>query len=117
MTYETNTRKGFDGWEATSEAALGQTAEGTRILRLKTAKIRGGVATSANVLVRQIRGGFASETYAMFSDFYKREVVSAPCNRVTEKAVLDVHSCALLEMDSLINEAKAFYAERESQAA
>lgn len=117
MTYETNSRKGFGGWEAISEAVLGETPEGSRILKLRTSKIRGGIASSANVFVRQVRGGFSSDTYAMFSDFYKREVASVPCNRVSEKAVLEVHSCALQEMDSLINEAKAFYAAKESQAA
>lgn len=48
MTYETKTSKGYDGWQAVSEAEIGQTAEGPRILKLRTAKTRGGIAASAS---------------------------------------------------------------------
>lgn len=117
MTYEMEINKARDGWEARSEAEIGQTPEGQRILKLRTSKIRGGIATCASVCIRKGREGYAVETYALFEDFYKPEVVSVPCKRVTSNAVRDVHSRALHEMDNLIEQAKAFYAEKESQAA
>ena len=36
MTYKIETRKVYDGWEARSEATLGETPEGLRILKLRT---------------------------------------------------------------------------------
>ena len=43
MTYQTQISKGIQGWQATSEAVLGETPEGTRILKLRTSKSRGGL--------------------------------------------------------------------------
>ena len=58
-----------------------------------------------------------SETTENFGDFYKRALAPTECKRVTEKAVLEVHNRALLEMDNLIIQAQAFYAERAAQTA
>ena len=118
MTYKINTRKAHDGWEAGSEATLGETPEGLRILKLRTSKSRGGLDTTASVCIRQNRGnGFISETTEIFGDFYKRSLAPTECKRVTEKAVLEVHNRALLQMDNLTTQAKAFYADRAAQAA
>ncbi len=99
-------------WEATSEATIGETPKGPRILRLRTSKARrGGIDASASVFVREpSNGNFYSEVHVMFGDFSKRGIAPTPCKRVTEKAVAEVHSRALLEMDGLIAEAEAFYA-------
>jgi hypothetical protein len=118
MTYEIETRKGNDGWEARSEATLGETPEGTRILKLRTSKTRGGLDTNASVCIRKDEGrGFISEMTEIFGDFYQPAIAPTECKRVTEKAVLEVHNRALLRMDSLITQAKAFYAERAAQNA
>lgn len=116
MNYEVITQKGYDGWEAKSEALLGETPEGLRILKLRTSKTRGGLDTTASVCIRQDRGNYASETFVIFQDFYKRGIAPTACKRVTEKAVLEVHNRALLEMEALIKEATAFYTEEKSQA-
>ena len=116
MTYKTKTRKGYDGWEVTSEAILGETPEGTRILKLRTSKNHGGLDTCACVCVRANRGAFFSETTEVFGDFYKRGIAPTPCKRITEKAVSEVHKFALLKMDDLIKEAKAFYSEKDAQS-
>ena len=118
MTYKITTQKASDGWEARSEATLGETPEGLRILKLRTSKTPGGLDTTASVCIRQNRGnGFISETTEIFYDFYQRGIAPTECKRVTEKAVLEVHNRALLQMDNLITQAKAFYAERAAQAA
>ena len=117
MTYEVKTSKAYDGWEARSEAILSKTSEGLQILKLRTSKSRGGIDAYASVCIRQNQGKcFISETHAIFHDFYKRGIAPTECKRVTEKAVLEVHNRALLEMDNLIKEAKAFYAERAARA-
>lgn len=118
MIYETQTSKGYDGWQAVSEAEIGQTAEGPRILKLRTAKTRGGLAASASVCIRKDAGtGFMSETTEIFGDFYKSGIALTECRRVTEKAVKEVHDHALQTMDSLIVEAQEFYRNREAQQA
>ncbi|PUB88036.1 MAG: hypothetical protein DBP00_07340 [gamma proteobacterium symbiont of Ctena orbiculata] len=111
MNYETKTRKGYNGWEATSEALIGETPEGNRILKLRTAKGRIGLSASASVCIRKNEGtGFVCETTEIFGDFYKSGIAITECRRVTEKAVIEVHARALQEMDNLIEQAKVFYA-------
>jgi hypothetical protein len=119
MTYETKTSKGFDGWQAVSEAEIGQIAEGKRILKLRTAKTRGGLAASASVCIRKQAGqaGFMCETTEIFGDFYKSGIALTECCRVTEKTVLEVHQRALQDMDLLTRQAKAFYEAKTQQAA
>ncbi len=119
MTYETTTHKDYSGaWSAKSVSTLGETPEGTRKLELVTTKVRGGIAASANVFIYKDQGtGFASKTTELFGDFYKRGIAQTPCNRVTEKAVKEVHSRALLEMDAVIAEAKVFYESRAAEKA
>ena len=119
MTYETKSSKGYDGWQAVSETEIGQTSEGPRILKLRTAKARGGLAASASVCIRKnaAQAGFMCETTEIFGDFYKSGIALTECRRVTEKAVLEVHSRALQGMDSLIVEAQEFYRNREAQQA
>lgn len=110
MTYNIKTRKGYDGWEAVSETLLGDADGGQRILKLRTSKLNGRLAATASVSIRKNSGaGFMSETTEIFGDFYKRGIAETSCSRVTEKSVLDVHKRALLEMDALIDQAKAFY--------
>lgn len=113
MIYETKTRKGFDGWRAESIAELGDTPAGKRMLELVTSKKRGGLGANANVYIYKPDGVRVTE---IFGDFYKGNIAFTPCHRVTEKAVLEVHSLALQEMDNLIEQAKAFYTEREAAA-
>jgi len=116
--YKTKVRKGRDGWEANSEAEIGQTADGARILKLSTSKTRGGIAAFASVCIRKdCATGFVSETHALFADFTRSGIAMAPGRRATEKAIRDVHATALLEMDALIDEATAFYAAKEQEAA
>ena len=112
MTYDITTQKGYDGWEATSEAILEELSQGTRILKLRTSKSRGGLAASATVSIRSQSNGFQCETTEIFGDFSKHNIAPTPCKRVTEKAVLEVHQRALQEMDELIEQAQAFYREK-----
>ncbi|WP_269537023.1 hypothetical protein [Cerasicoccus fimbriatus] len=117
MKYETTTEKGYDGWTARSEAVLGETPKGTRILKLTTSKARGGVDATASVCIRsKCSTGFTSETFVIFGDFYKRGIAPMSCSRVTEKAVREAHQIALEHMDQLVEEAKAFYSNREAQS-
>ena len=114
MDYETTTRKGIDGWEAETSAEIGQVPTGKRMLKLKTARGRGGLCTSASIHILQPDG------MRMFricgDDFHRCVINTAPCNRVTENAVLQLHCRALLELPALVGEAKAFYAQRETQS-
>ena len=117
MSYEVKTRKGHDGWKAESEAVLGETSEGTRILELTTTKVRGGLAAYANVFIQKDSGnGYLTKSTVIFQDFNKHGIAATPCKRVTEKAVLEVHERALLEMDEIVEEAKAFYASPSPEA-
>lgn len=118
MTYETKTSKGFDGWRAESIVTLGETSEGTRKLELVTYKVRGGIAAHASVFIWKDGGdGFSCKMTEIFGDFRKTGIAATPCKRVTENAVKEVHARALLEMDALIEEAKAFYEKRAAQQA
>ena len=118
MTYEMKTRKGFDGWRAESVAVLGETPEGTRKLELTTSKTRGGIAAYATVSIyKTCEGGFSSKTTEIFGDFRKSGIEATPCNRVTEKAIREVHARALTHMDALIEEAKAFYIQKDQEQA
>lgn len=110
MTYEIKTSKGSNGWRAESKTELGDTPEGMRTLELTTYKIPGGLAASANVFYYKPDG---SKMTMIFQDFVKRGIAKTSCSRVTEKAVLQVHEKALLEMNSLIGEAKAFYEKQD----
>ena len=116
--YKTQCAKGRDGWEATSEAVIGQTPEGDRILKLRTSKTYGGVDSFATVCIRKDCNvsGFVSETHALFSDFAKHRVAMAN-RRATEKAVREVHAQALRQMETLITEATAFYEAKDAEAA
>tara|TARA_B100000780_G_scaffold274958_1_gene240782 strand:- start:577 stop:921 length:345 start_codon:yes stop_codon:yes gene_type:complete len=109
MIYETKIQKGQDGWEAISEAVLGQTPQGTRILKLRTSKARGGLSAFASVVVRSKKNGYLCETCVIFQDFTKANIAPIPCKRVTEKAVRAAHDSALTFMDELIVEAQNFY--------
>lgn len=116
MTYHTTiTKSPTNGWQAVSEVALHDTGEGARVLRLRTSKDKGGIAATATVFVRKGCNGYATETHAIFSDFYKSGIAPAACARVTEKAIEAAHRHALAFMDALIEEAKAFYAAKAAK--
>ena len=117
MTYETITQKGYQGWEAQSEAVLEETSKGTRILKLRTSKIQGGLSAFASVCVRSGNGTFRTETTRIFEDFVKSNIAPTRVKRVTERAVSEVHQLALLQMDNIIAEAKAFYEAKEQRQA
>jgi len=112
--YETQIEKGRDGWEARSEAVIGQTEEGPRILKLCTRKAQGGIYSKAHAVIRKDDGVFQSESFMMFGDFDKR-VSHIPNKRGTEKSSSEAHAYALTKFDEVIEEAKAFYAEQEGQ--
>lgn len=116
MNYNTKIQKGYDGWNAKSEAVLGETPEGTRLLRLQTSKARGGLASTASVLIRSMKTGYAVDTTIIFQDFFKSGIAPTPCNRVTEKSIESAHKAALEQMESLITEAQAFYSNQTAQA-
>ncbi len=116
MNYQTQINKGYDGWSAKSEAVIGETPKGTRILRLRTAKARGGLATTASVFIRTMQSGCPVETTVLFGDFLKSGIAATPCNRVTEKSIETAHKAALAHMESLIAEAQAFYNSQTAQA-
>jgi len=109
MTYQTHITKGHDGWEAKSEAVLGETPKGTRILKLRTAKTRGGLSASASVCIRKGEDGYATDTTVIFQDFFKSGIAPTPCKRVTEKSIQSAHENALEHMGQLVIEATAFY--------
>lgn len=117
MTYETIIQKGYQGWEARSEAVLGETPKGTRILKLRTSKIQGGLSAFASVCVRSGKGQFQTETTRIFEDFVKPNIAPTRVKRVTERAVSEVHEIALLQMDDIVNEAIAFYEAKEQASA
>lgn len=118
MTYETKCSKGYDGWRAESVAVLGETPDGTRKLELTTSKTRGGIAAYATVYIYKDEDtGFSSRTTEIFGDFRKSGIAYTPCNRVTEKTILEVHNRALQDMGSLIKQAKAFYEAKAQQTA
>ncbi len=108
MTYETIIQKGYQGWEAQSEAVLGQTSKGTRILKLRTSKIKGGLSAFANVCVRSGDDKFGTETTRIFEDFVKSNIAPTRVKRVSERAVIEVYKIALLQMDEIFNEVKGF---------
>lgn len=111
MSYEIKTRKGHRGWVAESTAELGETPEGMRMLELFTSKCRGGLVATAHVYVLKDQGnGFVTKTTTIFQDYNKQAIAPTPCKRVTEKALINAHQSALLEMDDIVEEAKAFYA-------
>lgn len=109
MNYQTIIQKGQDGWNAKSEAVLGETPEGTIILSLRTSKARGGLASTASVSIRSVKNGYAVDTTVLFEDFFKSNIAPTPCNRIKEKAIELAHQAALAYMESLIAHAKAFY--------
>ena len=117
--YETQCVKAREGWEARSEAVIGQTAEGPRILKLRTYKTTGGVAASAMVCTRKKCdvSGLVSETYDIFGGYSKSCIAMAKGRRATEKAIREVHAHALQEMATFIAEAKAFYEAKDAEAA
>lgn len=117
MTYEIKTSKGLYGWRAESTVTLGETPEGKRVLELTTSKYGKGLSASVSVFIYKdcSSSGFSSKTTEMFGDFYKNGISTTPCNRVTEKAVIEVHKHALQHMDDLVTEAKTFYADREAE--
>lgn len=117
MTYQTHISKGIEGWQATSEAVLGETQTGTRILKLRTAKVRGGLSASASVCIRKGADGYATETTVIFQDFFKSGIAPQPCSRVTEKAIQSAHENALKHMGQLVKDATAFYEAQEPIAA
>lgn len=111
MTYEVKTQNGYNGWTAESTAEIGKTPEGTRVLELTTSKNNGGLAACANVyILKDLGDGFHSKSTVMFQDFRKHNIAATPCKRVTENAVIEAHNRALLKMDEIVQEAKAFYA-------
>ena len=112
MIYETTTQKDYSGaWRAEGVATLGETSEGTRKLELTTSKTRGGIAANANVYIYKSDGSKVTE---IFGDYCKRGIALTPCKRVTEKAIKEVHSRALHELDAIIAEATIFYQNLES---
>ncbi len=113
-THETQIEKGRDGWEGKSEAIIGQTDDGPRILKLRTSKYSSGITSKAHAVLRRDDGVFQAETFMMFGDFDKR-VSIIPNKRGTEKAIREAHAYALTKFDEVIAEAKAFYAEKEGQ--
>lgn len=116
MTYPTTlTKSPVNGWQAVTEVVLHDTEDGTRVLRLRTSKAKGGIAATASVFVRKDCGGYATETHAIFGDFYKSGIAPAACARVTQKAIESAHQHALPFLDGLIAEATAFYAAKEQQ--
>jgi hypothetical protein len=116
MTYPTTlTKSPVNGWQAVTEVPLHDTEDGTRVLRLRTSKAKGGIAATASVFVRKDCGGYATETHAIFADFYKSGIAPAACARVTQKAIESAHQHALPFLDGLIAEATAFYAAKAPQ--
>lgn len=116
MTYHTTiTKSPTNGWQAVSEVTLHETDEGARVLRLRTSKAKGGIAATASVFVRKDCDGYATETHAIFADFYKSGISPAACARVTQKAIESAHQHALPFLDGLIEEAKAFYAAKAAK--
>lgn len=115
MTYEIKTEKGYNDWRAKSEAVLSEVESGTRILELTTSKSHGGLDAHVSVFILKKCNGFTSKETEIFGDFSKSNIAPTECKRVTEKAVLEVHNRALLEIDEFIRAAKAFYAKRDAE--
>ncbi len=113
MTYETTIQKSYDGkWRGLSTTFLGDTQEGKRILELSTSKKSTGIASNANVFIHKPDGSKMTE---IFGDFTKYNISQTNGKRATETAIRSVHELALLQMDDLVIEAKAFYVEKDNQ--
>ncbi|MBI1183577.1 hypothetical protein GC194_04865 [bacterium] len=115
MNYEVKTKKGLNGWTAASTVELCQTKEGQRVLELETRKVSGGLAAFARVFYIKNTGGFYTKSTMLFGDYEKGGIAATLVKRVTEKTVSEVHARALRQLENLIDEAKAFYEEKDSQ--
>lgn len=115
MNDNTKTKKGYDGWEATTTREIAQVEDGMRVLKLRTAKIRGGIATNARVSV--VNEALGKETTIIFQDYSKSNICPMPCKRVTEKTILQAHEQAKTKLDELTEEVKAFYVNLDAQLA
>ncbi len=115
MTYKTTIQHGANGLHAESLVQIGESLDGKRMLELYTSKGRGGLVSSARVKYHNEAAGII--TFAMFGDFSKPNIAFTPCKRATQKAVSQAHEIALLKMDEIIEEAKAFYVEEDKKNA
>ncbi len=118
MKVKTYTHKGHDGWEAHTEIVLDDLPEGQRILKLRTAKHDTGVlSNSVRAFIRSQKDGYTTEMSAMFEDYSKRSLAAAGAQRITKNIVKHVHVIALKNMPHHIENAKAFYLEKDAQPA
>ena len=114
---DTNMRKGGDGWRAETRVDLGPVTnhrgEGMRVLTINTWKhSNGGIYTSASAAVHL--DGMTS--FEIFGDFHKT-LIPRDGTKCTEKAVRQWHERALLQVDGVVAEAKAFYAAKDAKRA
>lgn len=110
QNYEIKTNKGYNGWTAETDIVLEKFEKCSRILRISTLKGRGEICSHASVHIQNTN----SISTDLFGDFNKRNIQVAPCKRVNEKAVLQVHQQAVLKIPALIEVAKAFYVNKKS---
>lgn len=114
-THETTIKKGYYGHTAKSEHSLGivpateYETQGERFVQISTSKgSRGGINSSAGIIIRRQTQHGISEQTALFQD-YTKTLLNIPCARVTEKAILEAHKKALEQFEAVIAEATAFY--------
>lgn len=105
-----------DGWEALTDHELGQTPAGMRLLRIHTSKVYGGdLTTSATVFHRRENSMVHAFGTAASGDYRKQLERSKV--RCTDKAVTAQHERWSEILPKLIEEATAFYLNKERVAA
>ena len=87
---------------------------GERILRITTSKRSSGMlVTTATSMVRTYENGFVVDQWIPFEDFNKT-LASVRIARVTEKAIKTAHESALVNADSALAAAVAFYQQQKA---
>jgi hypothetical protein len=120
MIYEVKLTKCHDGWQAETIVSLGMTETERRAgwqpaerkLSLTTRKYRPGVITSFAHVYVVTDGGV--KTWGVYGDYSKR-LKPVAVKTATEKSVRAAHEMGVRELETIIAEAKAFYAAKEGK--
>lgn len=97
------------GWAARSEYPLGD----NRVLVVNTCKGMGCIYTMATAHTRDAHGYL---THMLFGDFKKRVLTLNGGLRSTENVIRSTHAQATAMIESVLDEAREFYAKKEVAA-
>lgn len=121
MTHDSIITRSRYGLMAQTEAVLIDNPRGQLVLILSTIKYDDLITSHAVVRRRDRNYNRPGWEYTLFSagyqpdhyycrDFLRHAIATAPCKRATEQAIRAVHTTALQQLDTLLAEARAFYA-------